>query len=124
MHDFVDPELGRAIPYGIYDEAHNEGWISVGDTAEFANTHPVVVVHHHVDAARALGVRSPKGEDDKTHDLHYAGYITSIKQYLYSQAWIDRLVMECGTQKASRRRQAGLRRPFRLLRQNRATPTS
>jgi len=39
VHDFVDPELGRAIPYGIYDEANNEGWVSVGDvadTAEFA----------------------------------------------------------------------------------------
>ncbi len=39
VHDFVDPELGRAIPYGIYDETNNEGWVSVGDvadTAEFA----------------------------------------------------------------------------------------
>ena len=38
-HDFVDPELGRAVPYGIYDLANNEGWVSVGDTgdtAEFA----------------------------------------------------------------------------------------
>jgi hypothetical protein len=36
VHDFVDPELGRAIPYGIDDETNNEGWVSVGDTAEFA----------------------------------------------------------------------------------------
>ena len=39
VHDFVDPELGRAIPYGIYDETNNEGWVTVGDvadTAEFA----------------------------------------------------------------------------------------
>jgi len=39
VHDFVDPELGRAIPYGIYDETNNEGWVSVGDvadTSEFA----------------------------------------------------------------------------------------
>jgi len=39
VHDFVDPELDRAIPYGIYDETNNEGWVSVGgvaDTAEFA----------------------------------------------------------------------------------------
>ena len=39
VHDFVDPELGRAIPYGIYDETDKEGWVSVGDsadTAEFA----------------------------------------------------------------------------------------
>jgi transposase len=39
VHDFVDPELGRATPYGIYDLGRNNGWVSVGldhDTAEFA----------------------------------------------------------------------------------------
>jgi len=39
VHDFVIPELGRANPYGIYDIAHNTGWVSVGvdhDTAAFA----------------------------------------------------------------------------------------
>jgi hypothetical protein len=38
-HDFIIPELGRANPYGIYDIAHNTGWVSVGmdhDTAAFA----------------------------------------------------------------------------------------
>ena len=39
VHDFVIPELGRAVPYGVYDIAANAGWVSVGmsaDTAEFA----------------------------------------------------------------------------------------
>jgi transposase len=39
VHDFVDPELGRATPYGVYDVGRNSGWVSVGvdhDTAEFA----------------------------------------------------------------------------------------
>jgi hypothetical protein len=39
-HDFPDPVLGKAIPYGVYDLANNEGWVSVGithDTAEFAS---------------------------------------------------------------------------------------
>jgi hypothetical protein len=39
VHDFIIPELGRANPYGIYDLAHNQGWVSVGadhDTAAFA----------------------------------------------------------------------------------------
>ena len=36
VHDFVDPEQGRAIPYGIYDVANDEGWVSVGDTADTA----------------------------------------------------------------------------------------
>lgn len=38
-HDFPDPKLGKAIPYGVYDIAHNEVWVSVGitrDTAKFA----------------------------------------------------------------------------------------
>ena len=39
MHDFLIKELGRAVPYGIYDLASNTGWVSVGinhDTAAFA----------------------------------------------------------------------------------------
>ena len=36
VHDFVDPDLGRAIPYGVYDVDANEGWVSVGDTADTA----------------------------------------------------------------------------------------
>ena len=36
VHDFVDPEVGRAIPYGIYDLTNDEGWVSVGDTADTA----------------------------------------------------------------------------------------
>ena len=36
VHDFIDQELGKAIPYGIYDLANNEGWVSVGDTADTA----------------------------------------------------------------------------------------
>src|SRR5271166_5279009 len=39
VHDFPDPELGKAIPYGVYDLASNEGWVNVGithDTARFA----------------------------------------------------------------------------------------
>jgi hypothetical protein len=39
VHDFIIPELGRANPYGVYDLANNEAWVSVGidhDTASFA----------------------------------------------------------------------------------------
>ena len=39
VHDFPDPELGKVIPYGVFDLSRNEGWVSVGidhDTAEFA----------------------------------------------------------------------------------------
>jgi hypothetical protein len=39
VHDFPDKELGKVVPYGIYDIAENKGWFSVGvnhDTSEFA----------------------------------------------------------------------------------------
>jgi DDE family transposase len=39
VHDFLIKELGRAVPYGVYDLAANSGWVSVGvdhDTAAFA----------------------------------------------------------------------------------------
>ena len=39
VHDFRIPELGRAVPYGVYDVTGNTGWVSVGvdhDTASFA----------------------------------------------------------------------------------------
>jgi len=39
VHDFLIPENGKAIPYGVYDLTRNAGWVSVGidhDTASFA----------------------------------------------------------------------------------------
>lgn len=39
VYDFVDKDLGRANPYGVYDMTNNFGWVSVGtdhDTASFA----------------------------------------------------------------------------------------
>ncbi len=39
VHDFIDDELGKVAPYGVYDLTANVGWVSVGidhDTAEFA----------------------------------------------------------------------------------------
>jgi len=39
VHDFVVPELGKAVPYGVYDVTDNAGWINLGmshDTATFA----------------------------------------------------------------------------------------
>jgi len=39
VHDFIDPAKGKAIPYGVYDVARNQGWVNVGqdhDTSAFA----------------------------------------------------------------------------------------
>jgi hypothetical protein len=39
VHDFLDPKMGKAIPYGVYELGRNIGWVSVGidhETAQFA----------------------------------------------------------------------------------------
>ena len=39
VYDFIDKDLGKVIPYGVYDQTADTGWVSVGvdhDTAEFA----------------------------------------------------------------------------------------
>jgi hypothetical protein len=39
VYDFIDPQLGKVAPYGVYDLTQNSGWVNVGidhDTAEFA----------------------------------------------------------------------------------------
>jgi hypothetical protein len=39
VHDFADKELGKAVPYGVYDLTANTGWVNVGadaDTGQFA----------------------------------------------------------------------------------------
>ena len=39
VYDFIDAELGKVAPYGVYDVTQNNGWVNVGidhDTAEFA----------------------------------------------------------------------------------------
>ena len=46
----MDKELGKAIPYGIYDVSANTGWVSVGtdhDTSAFAVADPTILVGHH-----------------------------------------------------------------------------
>ncbi len=61
VHDFLIPELGKAVPYGVYDIAANAGWVNVGidhDTAELrGREHPPLVAR---DWARALSA-APRG---------------------------------------------------------------
>jgi transposase len=44
--DFVDPELGRATPYGVYDLGRNSGWVSVGKVVAAEYVLPPVVRRH------------------------------------------------------------------------------
>jgi len=36
VYDFIDKELGKAVPYGVYDVAENIGWVSVGISKDTA----------------------------------------------------------------------------------------
>ncbi len=58
VHDFEDKELGKVVPYGVYDVAANIGFVSVGinaDTAEFA----VAAVRRWFDKMAASATRTP-----------------------------------------------------------------
>ncbi len=37
-HDFKDKQLGRAIPYGVYDLANDEGWVNVGTVPSYCTS--------------------------------------------------------------------------------------
>jgi transposase len=59
-HDFKDKQLGHAIPYGVYDLAADEGWVSVGitsDTAQFAVT-TIISWWEHLGKARYPDART------------------------------------------------------------------
>lgn len=48
----------------------------------------------HAEVGRRLGVRAKTGEEDRTIDILFAEWFPPMKNYLYSQRWIDRLVVE------------------------------
>src|SRR5258708_4186104 len=73
VHDFEDKELGKVVPYGVYDVGANAGWVSVGitsDTAQFA----VASIRRWLDAmgrerypkARALTITADGGGSNGT----------------------------------------------------------
>jgi hypothetical protein len=47
VHDFPDPAVGKAIPYGVYDVGANTGWVSVGRDHRVRRGHAAVVVATH-----------------------------------------------------------------------------
>jgi hypothetical protein len=58
VHDFEDKQLGKVVPYGVYDVTANAGWVSVGitsDTAEFA----VASIRSWLDQMGASAIRPP-----------------------------------------------------------------
>ena len=60
VHDFVDPDKGRAAPYGVYDLQENEAWVSVGlshDTGEFA-VHSIRTWYKEMGAPRYPNAKS------------------------------------------------------------------
>ena len=74
VHDFADPQLGKAVPYGIYDLAADTGWVNVGaghHTAAFA----VESVRRWV--ARPGPVRLPAVAADGSHPSSTSTHVTT-----------------------------------------------
>ena len=68
VHDFPDDAVGKAIPYGVYDMARNEAWVSVGrdhDTPAFAvasiRQWGTMMGRHAYPAANALYITADAG---------------------------------------------------------------
>jgi hypothetical protein len=58
VHDFEDKDLGKVVPYGVYDVTANTSFVSVGitsDTAEFA----VQSIRHLASNCRRFGIKMP-----------------------------------------------------------------
>ena len=60
-HDFKDKQLGKAIPYGIYDLADNTGWVNVAKESSWKNGSTVGSRYPHttVWAIRSATVGTP-----------------------------------------------------------------
>ncbi|MCG7507826.1 ISAzo13 family transposase [Mesorhizobium retamae] len=60
VHDFEDKALGKVVPYGVYDVAADEGWVSVGITADTADTAEFAVASIRAWLARMGRERYPQ----------------------------------------------------------------
>jgi hypothetical protein len=90
-HDFKQDALGRAVPYGIYDLAHHEGYVYVGtsyDTPEFA---AYVIAQWWADPQRARFVC-----EDKLLILCDAGGSNNCRYWLWKQQVQEQLADQFG----------------------------
>jgi transposase len=91
-HDFPDPELPKAVPYGVYDIGRNMGWVNVGidaDTAEFA-----------VESIRQWWLRMGKKKYGKTRKLLICADSGGSNGYR-SHLWKRELQKYCNRYKVS-----------------------
>ena len=81
MHDFADKDLGKAVPYGVYDVTASTGWVNVGtdaDTGQFAvesirrwwNT-----VGEPAYSDRRAGARSPRTHQPAERQLNLRRWV-------------------------------------------------
>lgn len=95
----VPEELGEAIEqYVVLAKPMSRNGLSATQVLEAVERRTGFRFHSglHAAVARNLGAWPADGPADHTVNIGYAEFITSFKRYLYSQAWIDRLVAELG----------------------------
>lgn len=91
VHDFRQDSLGRAVPYGIYDLTHNQGYVYVGnsyDTSEFA---AYAIAQWWVDPDRPRFRR-----EDKLLILADAGGSNNCRYWLWKQQVQEQLADQFG----------------------------
>jgi hypothetical protein len=91
VHDFIDPKLSRAVPYGVYDISHNVGWVSVGTD------------HEHRQLCRPCD--PPMVEDHGKEALFQGDTADDLRRW-WRQQWLSRPPMEGRASEAGRRAQA------------------
>ena len=62
VHDFPDPEMPKAIPYGVLDVAANEGWVNVGDDHDTPAFAVASIARAAVCCRRRLRRHEPPGQ--------------------------------------------------------------
>ena len=95
VHDFQDKQLGKAIPYGIYDIASNEGWVNVGidhDTSQFA-AHSILLWwkemgQHRFPRARRLMITADGGGSNGSRSRLWKMALQDLANHLKMELFV------------------------------------
>jgi hypothetical protein len=70
-HNFADKDLGKVIPYGVYDQTQNNGWVSVGTRPTGKPLQPPAphLVPRHIDPTSHRGFSCIRGERNNPQSL-------------------------------------------------------
>jgi Rhodopirellula transposase DDE domain len=107
VHDFVIPELGKAVPFGVYDIADNVGWVNLGishDTAIFSVEsirrwwYELGTARYPTVANRPMCAKPfVSCEVDRRSKHCTSGYRSTCRAFPAGQTWRKPCAMHCDT---------------------------